>query len=64
MGMRQTSVSIRVARPEDSEVCGRIWFDAFLTLNAAHGFPCDFPGPEVKVSSRRGRWAGLGPRGR
>ncbi len=40
-------VTIRVARPEDSSVCGQICYDAFLNINSAHGFPCDFPGPEA-----------------
>ncbi len=38
---------IRQARPEDSEVCGQICYDAFSAINAAHGFPCDFPGPDA-----------------
>jgi len=42
-------VIIRQARPEDSSACGQICYDAFSTINAAHGFPCDFPGPEVPV---------------
>jgi predicted N-acetyltransferase YhbS len=40
-------ISIRQARPEDAAVCGQICFDAFSAINHAHGFPCDFPGPEV-----------------
>jgi GNAT superfamily N-acetyltransferase len=40
-------IVVRIARPEDSVVCGRICFDAFSTINAAHGFPCDFPVPEA-----------------
>jgi predicted N-acetyltransferase YhbS len=42
-------IVIRIATPEDSAVCGRICFDAFSAINAAHGFPCDFPGPEASV---------------
>jgi predicted N-acetyltransferase YhbS len=42
-------MSLRVARPEDAEACGRICFEAFSAINAKHGFPCDFPGPEVTV---------------
>jgi predicted N-acetyltransferase YhbS len=38
---------VRTATPEDSPVCGQICFDAFSTISAAHGFPCDFPGPEA-----------------
>jgi predicted N-acetyltransferase YhbS len=40
-------IVVRIARPEDSALCGRICFDAFSTINGAHGFPCDFPGPEA-----------------
>jgi GNAT superfamily N-acetyltransferase len=40
-------IVVRIAIPEDSAVCGRICFDAFSTINGAHGFPCDFPGPEA-----------------
>jgi GNAT superfamily N-acetyltransferase len=39
-------VVVRMATPEDSAVCGRICFEAFSAINTAHGFPCDFPGPE------------------
>jgi predicted N-acetyltransferase YhbS len=42
-------VVIRTATPEDSSVCGQICYDAFSTINAAHGFPCDFPGPEAST---------------
>ncbi|HTX75265.1 MAG TPA: GNAT family N-acetyltransferase [Terracidiphilus sp.] len=49
----QPVVNIRVARPEDAETCGRICFHAFSTINAAHGFPCDFPGPEVTTGMFR-----------
>src|SRR5215471_1285264 len=44
-----SSVVIRTATPEDSLVCGQICYDAFSTINAAHGFPCDFPGPEASI---------------
>ncbi len=46
----QAEVSIRPAMPEDSAVCGQICYDAFLSINAAHGFPCDLPGPEAGAS--------------
>jgi len=39
-------VSIRPATREDAPACGRICFDAFSTISAAHGFPSDFPNPE------------------
>ena len=43
----QATVTIRRATVEDAPVCGKICYDAFCTLNRAHNFPCDFPGPEV-----------------
>jgi GNAT superfamily N-acetyltransferase len=42
-------IVIRQAAPEDAPVCGKICYDAFSTLNAKHGFPCDFPGPEAAI---------------
>lgn len=43
------SVELRPARPEDADRCGRICYDAFTTINAAHNFPPDFPDPGVAV---------------
>ncbi|MGA7414710.1 MAG: GNAT family N-acetyltransferase [Bryobacteraceae bacterium] len=43
----QPNVVIRVAAPEDSSACGQICYEAFSKVNSAHGFPCDFPGPEA-----------------
>jgi GNAT superfamily N-acetyltransferase len=45
----QSDVVIRPATPQDAPTCGQICYDAFCTLNAAHGFPCDFPAPEVPI---------------
>jgi GNAT superfamily N-acetyltransferase len=45
----QPDVVIRAARLEDSSVCGQICYDAFFKINEAHGFPCDFPGPERPI---------------
>jgi GNAT superfamily N-acetyltransferase len=42
-------VLVRTATPEDAAVCGQICYDAFSTISAAHGFPCDLPAPEVAV---------------
>ncbi len=39
----QPQITIRQATPEDAGPCGKICFEAFSTINAAHGFPCDFP---------------------
>ena len=40
-------VKLRPGTPDDAEACGRICYDAFATLAAAHGFPCDFPSPDA-----------------
>jgi hypothetical protein len=40
-------VVVRTATPKDAPSSGQICYDAFSSINAAHGFPCDFPGPEV-----------------
>lgn len=41
---------LRRATPEDADVCGRICFEAFATINKLHNFPPDFPSPEAGVS--------------
>lgn len=38
---------LRPGAPADAEVCGQICFDAFGAISAAHGFPTDFPSPEI-----------------
>jgi hypothetical protein len=43
----KAEVTVRSPTPEDSAVCGRICYDAFSLISSSHGFPCDFPGPEV-----------------
>jgi predicted N-acetyltransferase YhbS len=43
----QDELTIRIATPQDSEICGQICYEAFSTINRMHGFPCDFPGPEA-----------------
>lgn len=45
----EPKVVVRTATPEDSATCGKICYDAFSTINAAHGFPCDFPSSEVPL---------------
>ena len=40
-------VFIRPATPQDAPTCGQICYDAFCAINAAHGFPCDFPNAEI-----------------
>ncbi len=43
------TIIIRRAKPEDGPVCGRVCFDAFYKISTNHGFPCDFPSPEVAI---------------
>ena len=45
----QPGLTVRLATPEDSAVCGEICFRAFSKINGAHNFPCDFPGPEAST---------------
>jgi len=40
---------IRRATPEDASICGQICYNAFATINAAHGFPCDFPSAQHAI---------------
>jgi GNAT superfamily N-acetyltransferase len=41
------SILVRRATPADAERCGRICFDAFVTLANKHNFPPDFPSAEM-----------------
>jgi len=43
----ETEVVVRIAVPEDAPASGQICYNAFSTINATHGFPCDFPGTEA-----------------
>jgi predicted N-acetyltransferase YhbS len=45
------STVIRAAAPADAEVCGRICFEAFVTLAGKHNFTPDFPSPEVATQA-------------
>jgi GNAT superfamily N-acetyltransferase len=47
----QPAVSVRRARVDDAAACGRICHDAFFAISSAHGFPCDFPGPEAAIGA-------------
>jgi GNAT superfamily N-acetyltransferase len=40
-------VVVRRAIPEDAAACGQVCFDAFYKISTDHGFPPDFPSPEV-----------------
>ena len=44
------SVIVREARPEDAAACGRICFEAFDAIAAAHSFPPDIPNREFGVA--------------
>jgi predicted N-acetyltransferase YhbS len=48
------SVTLRTASPADIPECGRILYEAFATLAAAHGFPPDFPSVTVATGCMRG----------
>ncbi|MBZ5605956.1 MAG: GNAT family N-acetyltransferase [Acidobacteriia bacterium] len=43
----EASVGIRRATADDAAVCGQICYDAFAKVNLDHGFPPDFPSPDV-----------------
>src|SRR4029453_12333733 len=38
---------VRPGRPDDAPACGRICYEAFSSIASRHGFPGDFPSPEV-----------------
>ena len=40
-------IELRRGAPDDSVKCGRICFEAFKSLAERHGFPPDFPSPEI-----------------
>jgi len=42
-----SSILLRAGTPGDAEACGCICYQAFATLATGHGFPPDFPSPEV-----------------
>ncbi len=48
-GIGSQLVNIRKGRPEDADTCGHICYEAFRSVNVRHGFPPDFPGPEIAV---------------
>jgi predicted N-acetyltransferase YhbS len=45
----QPEINIRSSMPADGPACGQICYDAFATISAAHGFPCDLPSPEAAI---------------
>jgi len=48
-----SGIRIRRAMPEDAEVCGRICYDAFTTINRQHNFPPELPAPEAAIGVLR-----------
>ena len=40
-------IELRRGAPDDSVKCGLICFEAFKSLADQHGFPPDFPSPEI-----------------
>ena len=45
------ALEIREFTQDDAEACGRICYEAFKTINDAHGFPPDFPSPEAAIGA-------------
>lgn len=43
------TTKLRPGVPDDAEVCGQICYEAFSSLSASHGFPSDFPSPDVAI---------------
>jgi len=56
----EKQVTVRRARPEDAGACGKICFEAFSAINAAHGFPCDFPSVEHAEKAISGAFSNPG----
>ena len=46
-----SEINLRRATKEDAAACGQICYNAFGTLNPAHGFPTDFPAPEIAIGA-------------
>jgi predicted N-acetyltransferase YhbS len=44
-----TDLTLRRARPDDAQECGRICFEAFQSIANRHNYPMDFPVPEFSV---------------
>jgi predicted N-acetyltransferase YhbS len=53
-------LTVRLATPEDSAVCGEICYRAFSKINGTHNFPCDFPGPEASTGLLSALFSGPG----
>src|SRR5262245_35769151 len=48
-----SKIRIRRATVEDAEVCSRICYDAFTTINRQHNFPPKLPAPEASIDVLR-----------
>ena len=44
---RPINLTLRPGRPEDALTCGRICYEAFLSIADRHGYPGDLPSAEV-----------------
>lgn len=44
-------VTLRPGTPEDAADCGRICYEAFAAIAAAHSFPADFPSPQAAAGA-------------
>jgi GNAT superfamily N-acetyltransferase len=49
-----TQLRLRPGKPDDARACGQICFDAFSAIAERHGFPPDFPAPEVATQMLSG----------
>lgn len=50
---RTSPIRIRRATPEDADVCGPIFYEAFATVNRNHDFPPELPAAEAGVGILR-----------
>jgi len=48
---------IRIATPEDAEICGQICYDSFYKISTDHNFPPDVPSPSVGADILRGAFS-------
>jgi len=43
------NIALRTGRTDDAKLCGAICFEAFRKIAEDHGFPPDFPSPEIVI---------------
>jgi len=43
------TAALRAGTPQDAEACGQICHRAFTGVATAHGYPADFPSPEIGI---------------